>query len=29
MTYIVAATLAQEKYSNLSKLMSLSKITVS
>lgn len=29
MTYIVAATLAQEKYPHLSKLMSLFKITVS
>lgn len=29
MTYIVAATLAQEKYPNLSKIMSLFKITVS
>lgn len=29
MAYIVAATLAQEKYKNLSKVMSLFKITVS
>lgn len=29
MTYIVVTTLAQEKYPNLSKLMSLFKITAS